>query len=462
MIYGGFMNNKEIKDKYQDLSIGFLLDYLIFTNDLNEILEKVKSNITTSIFLKNLKIRIEKMQEDPYPKKTRLKIEKILDYIEENSISLNKELDDCFEALENLCVFSDDKYEDEFLVRQDFLNKENKNQYIAWNLKEVENSICYDYVVLMSFSASQENYINHYMDDFILNRNYIYSIKKIHYVFHELFDVSEVKKRTLDLLELDLKLLENYDNEVLVEYVRKNYQVNNKQEIILNLKDLERMKQEIITTIDTISHSRGIFDIELFSGYYDMLKIENMLENQNQNLPIYSVNSIYSYIEQIQNEKLTTSEKNKLIDILTTKKNELRDLQEYNHYLVQTNQIPETKIKKNNSIEISCRTDLWTVYKLAFLFRFFHQYDEYEEILLSKKYDLKNFESYLLSDEDFEKHKEEYYNTYYCYTIEKFLKEAPWMFYDLTVYQRTIEILNHCFEKRAKKVIKKLEKLKKK
>ncbi len=61
MIYGGFMNNKEIKDKYQDLSIGFLLDYLIFTNDLNEILEKVKSNITTSIFLKNLKIRIEKM-----------------------------------------------------------------------------------------------------------------------------------------------------------------------------------------------------------------------------------------------------------------------------------------------------------------------------------------------------------------------------------------------------------------
>lgn len=73
------------------------------------------------------------MQEDPYPKKTRLKIEKILDYIEENSISLNKELDDCFEALENLCVFSDDKYEDEFLVRQDFLNEENKNQYIAWN-----------------------------------------------------------------------------------------------------------------------------------------------------------------------------------------------------------------------------------------------------------------------------------------------------------------------------------------
>lgn len=207
MIYGGFMNNKEIKDKYQDLSIGFLLDYLIFTNDLNEILEKVKSNIMTSIFLKNLKIRIEKMQEDPYPKKTRLKIEKILDYIEENSISLNKELDDCFEALENLCVFSDDKYEDEFLVRQDFLNEENKNQYIAWNLKEVENSICYDYVVLMSFSSSQENYINHYMDDFILNRNYIYSIKKIHYVFHELFDVSEVKKRTLDLLELDLKLL---------------------------------------------------------------------------------------------------------------------------------------------------------------------------------------------------------------------------------------------------------------
>lgn len=237
--------------------------------------------------------------------------------------------------------------------------------------------------------------------------------------------------------------------------------MNNKQEIILDLKDLERMKQEIITTIDTISHSRGIFDIELFSGYYDMLKIENMLENQNQNLPIYSVNSIFSYIEQIQNEKLTTSEKNKLIDILTTKKNELRDLQEYNHYLVQTNQIPETKTKNRNSIEISCRTDLWMVYKLAFLFRFFHQYDEYEEILLSKKYDLKNFESYLLSDEDFEKHKEEYYNTYYCYTIEKFLKEAPWMFYDLTVYQRTIEKLNHGLEKRAKKVIKKLEKLKK-
>lgn len=461
MIYGGIMKNKEIREKYQDLSVGFLLDYFIFTDNTDEMLEQAKSYITTSNFLENLKIRIEKMKEHPYPEKTRSKIETILDYIEENSSSLDKELDDCFDALENLCIFSDDKYVDEFLVRQDFLNEENKNQYIAWNLKELENSICYDYVVLMSFSASQENYINHYMDNFILNRNYIYSIKKIHYVFQELFEDSEVKKRTLDLLKLDLKLLENYDNEVLVEYVRKNYQMNNKQEIILDLKDLERMKQEIITTIDTISHSRGIFDMELFSGYYDMLKIENMLENKNQNLPIYSVNSIYSYIEQIQNEKLTKEEKNKLIDILATKKNELKDHQEYNHYLVQTNQIPETKTKKGNSIEISCRTDLWTVYKLAFLARFFHQYDEYEEILLSQKYDLKNFESYLLSDEEFEKHKEEYYNTYYCYTIGKFLKEAPWMFYDLTVYQRTIEILNHCSEKGTKKIIKKLEKLKK-
>lgn len=460
------MKNREINERYQDLSIGFFLDYLLFTNNIEEILEAAKSQITCSYFLKDLKIRIQAMNEYPYPQKVSQRLELLLNYIANNSTSLKEELDECFQALEDLSKFSNNKYYDEFLVRQNTLNEETKNQYTAWNLKDLEESICHDYIVMMSFSTSQENYIENYMESFILSRNYIYSIKKIYYVFPELFQVKEVKSRVFNLFQLDLKLLENCDAEVVVEYMKKNHQMNQQKTLTLNLKEIDQMKQDIMTTMDIITNYMEPFDIALFSRYYDILKIEKMLQESDEQLPIFSIGSIYDYLEIAKNKKVTKGEKGKLIDLLFDKKDGLKNHQEYNNFLVQLNQIPEIE----KSLDLTCRgvedvcdrTNLLTLYKIALLSQIFKNTDEYERILVTKKYDLENFQGYLLSDEEFEEKMTQYYDTDYYYTINRFLKENPNMFSDETVYQRTHEILTHYSEKEAKKTIKKLEKLKKK
>ena len=83
-------------------------------------------------------------------------------------------------------------------------------------------------------------------------------------------------------------------------------------------------------------------------------------------------------------------------------------------------------------------------------------------MIISKKYDLQNFESYLLGEEEFRKNIEEYSKTYYPISVRKFMKECPMMFTDLTVYNRTLEVLSQYQDKETQKYIKKLKKLREK
>lgn len=242
--------------------------------------------------------------------------------------------------------------------------------------------------------------------------------------------------------------------------------MNQQKTLTLNLKEIDQMKQDIMTTMEIITNYMEPFDIALFSRYYDILKIEKMLQVSDEQLPIFSIGSIYDYLEIAKNKKVTKGEKGKLIDLLFDKKDGLKNHQEYNNFLVQLNQIPE--IEKSSDLtcrgveDVCDRTNLLTLYKIALLSLIFKNTDEYERILVTKKYDLENFQGYLLSDEEFEEKMTQYYDTDYYYTINRFLKENPNMFSDETVYQRTHEILTHYSEKEAKKTIKKLEKLKKK
>ena len=133
-------NNKKILEKYQDLSKSLFLDYLIFTDQFDEILEQSKSQIINSNFLIDLKKRIHLIEHiGIYPIEARKRIGLILDYIEEHSEGLEQELDECYSELENMVTFSYQKYEEEFSVRQDFLNHE--DQATIWALNDLKESI---------------------------------------------------------------------------------------------------------------------------------------------------------------------------------------------------------------------------------------------------------------------------------------------------------------------------------
>lgn len=453
-------NNKKILEKYQDLSKSLFLDYLIFTDQFDEILEQSKSQIINSNFLIDLKKRIHLIERiGIYPMEARERIGLILDYIEEHSEGLEQELDECYSELENMVTFSYQKYEEEFSVRQDFLNHE--DQATIWTLNDLKESICYDYIVLMSFSSSNNLYIETYLPDFILNRNYIYSIKKLAYIFPELLEQN--KEKILPILNLDLKLLENPNQEILKQYLSKNYHYQEKIEF--HLQEFEEVKKEIASTMDQVNHlNLRCFDKDFFEFYYDFLKIEQILHfDYKRNFFISDIDSIYAIIEQ-NNEKpeINGKQKEYLINLLDQKKQTLKpeERQEYNEHLVMLNATPEA-----NQSDVDKFFERCTVldYLKALYFYYFKKDASYfYQMTTSKKYDLQNFESYLLSEEEFRKNIEEYSKTYYPISVRKFMKECPMMFTDLTVYNRTLEVLSQYQDKETQKYIKKLKKLREK
>lgn len=453
-------NNKKILEKYQDLSKSLFLDYLIFTDQFDEILEQSKSQIINSNFLIDLKKRIHLIEcIGIYPMEARERIGLILDYIEEHSEGLEQELDECYSELENMVTFSYQKYEEEFSVRQDFLNHE--DQATIWTLNDLKESICYDYIVLMSFSSSNNCYIETYLPDFILNRNYIYSIKKLAYIFPELLEQN--KEKILPILNLDLKLLENPDQEILKQYLSKNYHYQEKIEF--HLQEFEEVKKEIISTMDQVNHlNLRCFDKDFFEFYYDLLKIEQILHfDYKRNFFISDIDSIYAIIEQ-NNEKpeINGKQKEYLINLLDQKKQTLKpeERQEYNEHLVMLNATPEA-----NQSDVDKFFERCTVldYLKALYFYYFKKDASYfYQMIISKKYDLQNFESYLLGEEEFRKNIEKYSKTYYPISVRKFMKDCPMMFTDLTVYNRTLEVLSQYQDKETQKYIKKLKKLREK
>ena len=453
-------NDKKILEKYQDLSKSLFLDYLIFTDQFDEILEQSKSQIINSNFLIDLKKRIHLIEcIGIYPMEARERIGLILDYIEEHSEGLEQELDECYSELENMVTFSYQKYEEEFSVRQDFLNHE--DQATIWTLNDLKESICYDYIVLMSFSSSNNCYIETYLPDFILNRNYIYSIKKLAYIFPELLEQN--KEKILPILNLDLKLLENPDQEILKQYLSKNYHYQEKIEF--HLQEFEEVKKEIISTMDQVNHlNLRCFDKDFFEFYYDLLKIEQILHfDYKRDFSISDIDSIYAIIEQ-NNEKpeINGKQKEYLINLLDQKKQTLKpeERQEYNEHLVMLNATPEA-----NQSDVAKFFERCTVldYLKALYFYYFKKDASYfYQMITSKKYDLQNFESYLLSEEEFRKNIEKYSKTYYPISVRKFMKDCPMMFTDLTVYNRTLEVLSQYQDKETQKYIKKLKKLREK
>lgn len=445
---------------YNHVSYAFLIDYLLFSDNLSSDLKKTHSTIVNQNFLVKFKNILEKISNGIYyPKEIHTNATSILDYIEENSTDLTKELDDCFDVLENVVIFSDTKYLTEFQMKKNSLEEYKNTDYFIWKKEDIRESIRFDYIAYMSLNSSKESYVQNYLPSFILSKNYVYSLKKIIYICPEILEIKQFKNRAIELLNLDLKLLDDYDIDIIKEYISKNYHQTVK-DISFYTEELEAFKREITLTLHQINHlNLNPFDIEEFKNYYELLKLEYYLYFDNEiDTNSISLDTIYKFIEE-NNENSMLNNKTKLLNLLNSKKKIADDIEEYNHYLIMLNEIEEV-----NKLNLVSEHFVQRANKYDFIIGIMKcwlkkDYSLYQKLYESKEYDLGNFESYIVSDSKFNSIKEYLKETYYPISVRLFLKECPSMFMDPIIYNRTIEILKSYDDKDSKQMIKRLEKM---
>lgn len=426
--------------QYYDLSYTFLIDMLLFSNDLDHDLKQAKEIITTQTFLDCFQKMIASICDNRYyPEETFNNASKILDYIEENSDGLH--LDECYSELEKMVFFSNDKYYSEFSLKKNNLEEFKNSNYYVWKKEDIKDSIRFDYSVLISLSTPDTSYLSNYFSSYLLNKNYVYAIKKIIYLCPEIFSIEQFQHRVVEMLMADLKLLDNYDEETLKVFVIRNYHIET-SEIDFDLKELESFKKEIQSVLHELNHlNLNPFDFEEFKTYYELLKLEHYLYFDDEiNTNSISLDTIYQLIEESSQDSMIYN-KNKLIDLLNSKRHFADSIWEYNHYLVMLNELEEmdrlTFISKE-FVKRSSHSDYIKGIIDSFVKK---DVSLYQKMIESKEYDLGNFEAYIVSDFDFETIKESLKETDYPISIKLFLNECPSMFMDPIVYNRTMEIL---------------------
>lgn len=446
---------------YNHISYSFLTDYLLFSDNLSSDLKETHSTIVSQNFLIHFKNILEKLSDSVYyPKEIYSNATTILDYIKENSNDLEKELDGCFKILENIIIFSDLKYLVEFQMKKNSLEEYKNSDYFIWKKEDVRESIRFDYIVYMSLNSSKESYVESYLPSFVLNKNYVYALKKIICICPEVFKIEQFKNRSQELLNLDLELLEHYDMDIIEQYILNNYHQTGKS-LSFYTEELEVFKKEINLALHELNHlDLNPFDLEEFKSYYELLKLEHYLYfDEEIDINSISLDTIYKFIEENSLTESKINNKAKLLDLLNSKKNLRDSTQEYNHYLVMLNGLEEVDkltLISNQFVERANKSDYL---KGVINCRFKNDISLYQKLYESKEYDLGNFEAYIVSDSDFESIKEYLKDTDYPISIKLFLNECPSMFMDPIVYNRTMEILKSYDDNYSKQMIKKLEKM---
>jgi len=427
-----------------------LIDLLMFSKNIGKDLEDFRMVIVNPEFIERYRNIIKLINEsNPYPKETYENMKKITKFIDENSFGFEELIQECKEILDNMIEFNNDRYLEEFTTKYDDLEDFKNNSCHIWNKNDILESIRYDYFMAIFLTCDKEQFLLN-LDNFILNKKFIFGLKKIINICPEILELLEIYNRVLEILEFNIEATTEYDNETVLSYIKKNY--NQIEQFNLEeLNKFRKLNEEMYDKVANLDSDK--FDIEEFTNYYKMLKLETYLYfDEETNLDDIDIDTIYLLIEEnVENPNLTISEIGKLKDILNLKRNNLtkEEIRTYNNHVVMLNQIEPEQYHFETGANRMLKIDEFRVL-LPFNKKIMH------EILELQRYDLEHFEA-LLSD-DIEQIKDNYKDICFYRSILRFMRECPIMFASESIRKNAIEILKVCEEKQSKKIIRKLEK----
>ena len=451
----------DILEYYKLVSYRRLADYLLLKHNAKEESEKFKDIILTEEFLYVFETMIKNINESSisYPYISYRNACEVLSYISNNTDFNVYELINNVYSMTN---FSYEKYNYEYMAKQTSLNLETQNNMTMWSLDDIEESLLYDFIVTISLNADETDFIANYLPEFILNKNVVFSLNKIISENELLLKNKEFLSRIRTIVKMNLKVLDSMNDnnrkEVIEEYVKHNY--HDIENIELYSNDLEIFKELNMNVINKINNMDfPSFNIEAMHKYYDYLVIEHYLINDNLKTKNLILDNIYFYIDNVKS--LTLKNKKKIIELLNSKKETLNDfeLQRLNSYIDKVNLI-NTNTENEVIYEFKTRSNIFTFIKARLEMKKGEDI-LYKKVLSSKNQDLYNMEMLIKDDSYFNK------NIMYAsilssqYSIKKFMNEYPSMFLNDVILSRAITILKKYDGIDAKKLVKKLEKIKK-
>lgn len=409
--------------QYYDIVCSIALLYsLFFSSDIKGEYQEVQKLVDED-FIEILQGAISAISEKQIcPEKTVSNMKQLLECIHESNPEYENEIKEMKAILNSINNFSYDAYLDEFYIRQNNLDEFKNNSAHVWDLKDLEDSIKFDYFVIATLGTNQEDY-QKYLEQFILNKNYIYSVRKIITDYSQLLKRKDFYKRIESVLMNNLELIKQYNMDALKKYVEQNYKTIPEQ---LSFLELEQFKIETQNTLKQLQKFNEIqFNFGRVKEYYNLSKFENYIYNGGKiNPEMVNIELIYNEIleHRLLFSRLNSSQKNRLINLLASKREEQakENLQEYNEYLVAANGIEE-------------RTEV--------------------ESFLLKKCEPEDFENLdaLVFDKEFNLGT---YPNYFPHSIRKIIQECPGLFMADGVSEKTINELEKYNNRVAKKQIK--------
>ena len=196
----------------------------------------------------------------------------IINFLEENLE--NDKLYDILVSLKsnlnNMNNFSYEKYNTEYELKQNSLNLINKKSYTFWNLSDIEESLKCDFIIMLTLKSDKSDFVDTYLSNYLLDKNFIFSINKYIYALPKILSNKEIKRRVRIVLETNIKLLNDLDDELI--------NILSLKKVAKTEDEIEVFKEMNYNTLIALNNlEKEPFTIDVLREYYDYLKVENYL-----------------------------------------------------------------------------------------------------------------------------------------------------------------------------------------
>lgn len=444
------MTNKEIQfaTKYKTLTFIYLNDILFFSDNLNKDIEENKKLILNDDYLKVLNNQISIIiKYKTCPEEIKNNVNILISFIEKNKqdSESKKIIEDIRANLNTWNNYSYDYFYNQFVIKYNALKNFNNNDYIVWNKKDMLESIRFDLDVILLLVYSDDHFLFKYSNDYIFNKKFIYSIRRILNDSKDLFDNIDFTNKILMVLKTNIILCQNIDLDAIKLYRKQNYN----DDSYVSKEEIENFVSENKQLKDTIeSKNKLSFRYDILRQTYMHFYIENYLFNNGKlDERKLSLEDIYIFVDEVYDQPFTLKSKNKLICILDKlkKNSDNLNIEEYNKYLVMVNslKIGDVGYKETNNYLKNRITSNNLFYYI--------KSDNLIDLVDSIDFDFKTMELFMMSDNEYKDNRQKYYNQKTIYCLNYILNYNPYLIIDETLYQRVVDIIENTNIKKSQK-----------
>lgn len=452
---------------YKTAKYHYMLDYLLFSNDLDESLEHVKLELNDSIFLTILDTLGEEFECGYYPDKVFNNYEKIIEFLRkyyqnEEYLRALDHITNNYNNMEKKSGYT--VYASEFDNKINDINKHKNNDCLLWNKEQMEELFSFDCSAILSFNVNPETYFENYFPYYICNQNYLYFIQKILVQYPKLLLEPIIKQRITDILTYNINIIEEESIDELIElFAIKNY--NSDSEYVKeNFVDYFTKFAEFVdesnrlliraNNINKNNCSNNFKMSNLINSYYFTFIEKQFVDKEEIKENPILLGYLYSYIENVSTKLKDSQVNKKIIDMMSSLRQSIpkKEIPEYNEHLVMAN----SEIEKGISfVDYLGRIKLnpFEQYAMADYINKYQSYDELYDFLGTLVLDHDVVKSFICDDLEFESLylKKFVYSDDFASTIKKLLDVYPSLFTDYTIFKRTKIVFDEIIKKYKQK-----------